>query len=362
MNPISRPVFSSWHKQRGLSLVELMVGMVIGLIGTVIIAAAIVANEDFKRSTVGANEAQINGALSLYGIERDLRMAGFGIANTNALGCASVSYTRSGYAGGYPAFGLRPVVITDGGTTASDTVQIVYSSEASRSLPATLAANMTAGATTATMNDATGYTASATARGDLVVLVSGTTCTLLQVTAANTATSVLTFGASAPFNSGTTVGAFASGAYAFNLGLPAVRTFLIGTNQTFQMLDVFQSTATNVAPTVTAGAIVIASGVVDLQADYGKDTNADGVIDVYNTTAPVTAADWAQVIAVRVAVLVRSSQYFRPATAGGACTATTAAPSWSGGTFYMSDSLPSCYKYRSFETVVPLRNMIWKEA
>ncbi len=132
--------------------------------------------------------------------------------------------------------------------------------------------------------------------------------------------------------------------------------------QSFDMVEVFQTTDSSLASTVTSGATTIASGVVDLQADYGVDTTGDGVIDAYNNTAPASAAAWAQVIAVRVAVLVRSAQYFRPATPGGACTATTAAPTWSGGTFFMSDTLPSCYKYRAFETVVPLRNTIWKES
>lgn len=364
MQPLPTPA-ATRRAQSGLSLIELMVGMVIGLIGMIIIAAAMISNEDIKRTTVGANDAQINGALSLYGIERDLRMAGFGIANTNAMGCASITYSRSGFSGTPPAFGLRPVVITDGGAGASDTVQIVYSNLASRSLPGLVSATMAASGTAVSLNDVTGFLgsgASTTARGDLVALVNGATCSLHQVTAIDTPTSTLTFAAGAPFNAGTASPGYASGSYLFNLGAPVVRTYSIGANQSFDMVDVFQTPNSTLASTVTSGATTIANGVVDLQADYGVDTTGDGVIDAYNNTTPTTAAGWAQVIAVRVAVLVRSTQYFRPATPGGACTATTAAPTWSGGTFFMSDTLPSCYKYRAFETVVPLRNTIWKES
>ena len=172
----------------------------------------------------------------------------------------------------------------------------------------------------------------------------------------------LTLAAAAPFNAGTSSPGFASGSYLFNLGLPVVRTYSIGSNQSLQLADVFTTTATNVAPTVTSASTTITNGVVDLQADYGMDTDGNGVVDTYTTTSPTTAAGWAQVMAVRVAILVRSANYVRPATAGGACAATTAAPTWTGGTHFMSDTLPSCYKYRSFETVVPLRNVIWKEA
>jgi type IV pilus assembly protein PilW len=67
-------------------------------------------------------------------------------------------------------------------------------------------------------------------------------------------------------------------------------------------------------------------------------------------------------------VLARSEYYEKPSTAGGPCEATTAAnrPTW-GGTaslpftsFDAPGALPSCYKYRVFETVVPLRNMLWR--
>ncbi len=350
-------------------MVELMVGMAIGLIGTVIIAAALIANEDYKRSTVGTSDAQVNGALSLYAIERDLRMAGYGFANTNALGCASVTYSRTSFVGAYPAFGLRPIVMTDGGgavaaglqtATGSDVLQIVYASEARRSLPATLNGAMTAGDTSIVLLDTMGFNGSVTTRGDLVVAVSGATCTMHQVTAIASATT-LTIAAGAPFN-GTASPGYGVGAYLFNLGLPVVHSYSINANGGLDVLDVFSATASNVAPTVATTPTTIANGVVDLQADYGLDTDGNGVVDSYTITAPTTAAGWAQVLAIRVAVLVRSANYNKPPTAGGACTATTAAPTWTGGTHFMSDALPSCYKYRSFETVVPLRNMIWKEA
>jgi len=115
-------------------------------------------------------------------------------------------------------------------------------------------------------------------------------------------------------------------------------------------------------------------GIVDLQAQYGKDTNADGVIDVWTKQLPAVAGanfnatDIMQIIAVRLAVLARSDHYEKPSVAGGACEATTSAnrPTWGGvdllpfTTFDAPGALPSCYKYRVFETLVPLRNMIWR--
>jgi type IV pilus assembly protein PilW len=66
-------------------------------------------------------------------------------------------------------------------------------------------------------------------------------------------------------------------------------------------------------------------------------------------------------------VLARSEEWIKPSTVGGACEATTAVnrPTWTGGAFPTFDAagvLPSCYAYRVFETMVPLRNMMWRPA
>jgi type IV pilus assembly protein PilW len=65
------------------------------------------------------------------------------------------------------------------------------------------------------------------------------------------------------------------------------------------------------------------------------------------------------VIAVRVGVLVRSQNYEKPDPATGLCGATQAVPTWAGGNFTVPGGVPSCYKHRVFETVIPMRNAIW---
>ena len=52
----------------GFSLIELMVGMVVGLLGVLVIQQAFQLNESYKRSTSGAGEAQSNGAIALYNL------------------------------------------------------------------------------------------------------------------------------------------------------------------------------------------------------------------------------------------------------------------------------------------------------
>jgi type IV pilus assembly protein PilW len=77
-----------------------------------------------------------------------------------------------------------------------------------------------------------------------------------------------------------------------------------------------------------------------------------------------TATDWSRVLALRIALVARSNLAERPDATTGLCTTTTVDPlTWTGGTLTISaDPNWKCYRYRVFETTVPLRNMIWLQA
>lgn len=53
------------------------------------------------------------------------------------------------------------------------------------------------------------------------------------------------------------------------------------------------------------GIVALVDGVDQIQFEYGLDTNADGVPDSY-TAAPASVADWANVMAVKLHVLARN--------------------------------------------------------
>jgi type IV pilus assembly protein PilW len=65
--------------QAGFTLVELLVGLVIGLIATLVIMQTFAAFEGTKRSTTGIADAQTSGSIGLYMIQRELQFAGYGI-------------------------------------------------------------------------------------------------------------------------------------------------------------------------------------------------------------------------------------------------------------------------------------------
>lgn len=56
--------------QRGLSIVELMVGVLIGMLTVVAISQVLMNAEGQKRTATSGGDAQVNGTLALYALDR----------------------------------------------------------------------------------------------------------------------------------------------------------------------------------------------------------------------------------------------------------------------------------------------------
>ena len=112
------------RSSRGFTLVELMVGVLIGLIGTIVIFQVFAVSESQKRTTAGSSDAQQNGVFSLFQIERDVRMAGYGINHMPLLGCKINGWYEPGGTGF--EFKLVPVEIINGAAGAPDVIRLAY--------------------------------------------------------------------------------------------------------------------------------------------------------------------------------------------------------------------------------------------
>ncbi|MGE5823072.1 MAG: PilW family protein [Bacteroidota bacterium] len=364
-------------RQLGMSLVEVLVAVAIGLIGILIITQAYLTGDKFNRSTMGEGGAQTSGTIALFNIERDVRQAGYGIADSRAFGCGSIDYyVNSQYSanlgGPLPNINFAPIAIT---TTAGqpDQITVMYSSTASRITPVAL--TTTSVAPNFTVDGTYGFNP-----GDLVLAVNlagAPACSLRKLTGVTPASSKLQFnpGAGGEYNppGGGSLPNYAKDDLIFDLAQPTLRNFSI-VNGNLRTTDSLLSTGgTNAFDAV--------DGIIDLRAQFGKDNGVnngtvsnttyaanDGIIDSFDNTAPATAADWSQVLALRVAVLSRIDNYEKPSVSGGNCDATTAMPSWSGSAadpftainIASVTSQDRCFRYRVFETVIPLRNMIWR--
>src|SRR5439155_165247 len=106
------------HQSRGFSMVELMVAMVISLIGVIIIFQVFETSEGVRRTATSGGDAQQNGAVALYFMERDLRNAGMGINDTIYAGCNMIGSDSARTTPNFPPLGnpmiLAPAFITAG--------------------------------------------------------------------------------------------------------------------------------------------------------------------------------------------------------------------------------------------------------
>ncbi|TFZ09044.1 PilW family protein [Ramlibacter humi] len=383
----TRPSSKRAGAQRGFTLIELMVGLAIGLIATLAVTQVLVSFEGQKRTTVSGSDAQVNGALALDTIGRAMQPAGYGFAASNtSLGClinrtypaavttdtsiaaslTAANFENSMTSATFPAF-LVPVVIKAGAGGAPDTIAVLGSGKRNYALPL----RVTSPGSTATsmplastmgidgpLNDSGGTPVSS---GDLLVAVIGgnNVCDLFQATAVPSGTTV-TRGATNLWNGAALANTYTDGHFVVNLGAPIHRIYDVN-NGSLRQNSLTIST-TDGSPSYS-GANEMFPGIVNLKAQYGKDTDNNGSVDTWDNVTPTTNAGWRQVVAVRLAIVARSGQYEKDMV-------TTACPTWEG-TGLVVPGVASCmnpgvgdadwkhYRYKVFDTVVPLRNQIW---
>jgi len=371
---------SGIRRQRGLSLVELMVGAAIGLLGTVVIMQMAAFAEGHKRSTTSGSDAQVNGAIALYTLQRDLAMAGYGLVpNLGGLGCP----IKAKFGSNSFTWNLAPVTITAGTAGMPDQITLLGSSKSIYAVPTRVVVDHPPTAANFFVDSTLGV-----AEGDLMVAVPATIdannwCSVLQVTRDTSGGSgtgngggqgqnqvLHNSGNDGPWNQpgGQTIfpsSGYRVGSYLLNLGQMRNRTYSITNDFTLRQTDFNTTTATAVNNDLLPQ-------IVNLKAFYGKDTNNDQVVDTYDVTTPTNAAGWAQLRTVRLALVARSAQFEKdevtsagpqwevgsePAVAGSATCA-----SGSGQCIALKvDHIPDWkhYRYKVFEVVVPLRNMLW---
>jgi type IV pilus assembly protein PilW len=402
---------------RGFSMIELMVAMVIGLIGMTIILQVFEVSEGIKRTTTSGGDAQQNGAIAAYVLEHDIRNSGMGFNDTPWAGCSMVGWDNTVTPSALPAVGatmlLAPVRIVPGANSyASDQVTIIYGSQTHSASGSQLSTTMTASTDPLRVNSVYGYHP-----GDLIVVMESPpappalpkNCSLMEITSiAADALShdAVSYSYTPPGGSPVTVPS------RFNkpggLGITYVggpgatqqtMVYNLGSAQGGSTLPVYSTysisnSTLTVTPAFTVGAPpVVADNIVHMRALYGMDdgsnnntitTNAaytasDGVVDSWidGTVNP----NWQFVIAIKIAVLARSTLKEKSSQGPGApCDTTTVEPTWTGSVWANNpwnlktrldvsknpdgtDNLEwQCYRYRVFEATIPLRNWVWSSS
>ncbi len=389
---MTKPNFntSTRVRQHGMTLIEVLVGLAIALIAMLVMFQIFTLSSERSRTTSSGNEAQIAGNLGMFQLERDLQQAGLGFhglpsstvgAQGSVAGC-TVHAHNSTLATSDFSFPLAPVQIIDGAGVVPDQVAVMYGSS-----PYFVPRVSFQSATNSSnrLSNRGGFQ-----QGDNVILTdnsvtsAGAACGLVELTstadldnftvnhAESTSYTHFYTGASvtSTLNAGSGTATFVgANGWAYTLGPTPSRNL-------WRVTSAGAASPSNLVWRNTLRSDtenVVTEGIADLQAQYGVDGDAVGAAGYGQIAAAewskTTPTDWTRLLAVRFGLLSRSQQYEKDEV-------TTVAPTWAAGsvTFAMrnvdgtTDSHPGGvndwrhYRYRVYEAVVPLRNLIWGTA
>ena len=382
------------HAARGMTLIETMVALVIGMVLTLAVFSVMATFEGRRRTLTSTSDLEQAGTLAMFQLERWVRTAGSGFVQSAeyAYGCAlnaakssaqilPASTLSAPFAGVNPGtsgvFRLAPVMILPGQTTpgasgSGSDVLVLMSSGASSGETATLF-NGAAAAAQLTLVNSVAFTAN-----DLVLLADQqpaaaggiAPCLLTQAGSTAIAGTETTMALSgtwyAPTVNSVSPTSFSDTAAALTLGNPglnrppAFQLVGVGDNNTLYTYDLLKTSAT---PLQARG-----EGVFELHALYGVDSDGDGFVDSWvspssgsYTVAALSAGTEAAatllrtIKAVRVGLILRTSLPEKVVAQSG----TLKLFSDLGSTLEFSRTLTTAeqkYRYRTMEATIPVRN------
>lgn len=378
------------RSQRGLTLVELMVAIVIASLLAIAVASVLAGFEGRKRSTTSVNDINQTGSYAAWVLDNLLRSAGSGFAQTAefSFGCellAAKSETQilpapstlpAPFASINQTLRLAPVLIAKDLSSAGSDVLVVMGGAAGKSeAPAYLTAFPSS--STLTLRNTLGFSASDVLLvADQEVSSSGLApCMLSQVSSAfvESAGTALALAGTYHFTGSidsTSLSGFTKSSVVLGIGNPvngnppAFNLLGVGDNNTLYSYDLLQATSSS--------AQAVAQGVAEMHALYGLDTDSDGKVDSWVTpegtyaysalTAGTTAAAEliATIKAIRVGLILRTSLKEKSVVSPSSITlfsdlssSLQYTPTITGDDTY--------YRYRTQEFTVPLRNAMLLE-
>ena len=352
-------------RQSGMSLVELMIGVLIGMLVILAAGGTLSFFEGQRRTSLAGNASANGGILGAYLLQRDVQNAGIGLMNTTQLGCTQLNLYAQGVVRANGAF-LAPVVLVDGGAKGSDALTVFFANSVLGAAPVQLTRGLTTANDVLYVNNSSGFAA-----GDIALLADSNPdhpCTVVQISAlaATAGNEVKLSRASSityPYNAPDAATAF-DNAPLYPAGGVLIKT---GTALAWRRYEV-QSANLSATDLVSGVRVPIADNVVSLKAQYGV-TNGTGTaitrwVSATDEWATPTAAMITTIRAIRVAVVSRSPVKEIVKAGDGSCATTTAAPALWADAFtaqldLSNDAEWQCYRYQVYRSTIPLKNLVW---
>lgn len=338
-------------RQRGLSLVELMVGIVVSLLVGLAASGSAIMFTASQRQGIGSGTTSVNASGVLNAIKADVSLAGLGFFDNSAALCTTLNLS------------IGATVVSNGSAFAPlratrsgdhDQLDLLYSSiiEAGTSVQLENASDGTKADLRSLMPVSVGQ----------AVLLSpqdaAGLCTVRSVTAVTASTNTdpqsIAFAVAGTHNAAS----FGS-APSYNAMSRATMLGAVSWNR----YRVDASGNLLLERPATGASAILLRDVIAFRVQYGVAATAtsntlESWVDATGTFASVTDVNIERIRAVRIGVLTRSPQREKPDNAG-VCQATTTAPTLFGTTpaaFASGDW--QCFRYRTTTSVVPLRNFV----
>jgi type IV pilus assembly protein PilW len=330
-------------QQRGFTLIELMIGVTISLMGLAAVGSMMATFSQKRSGITQTLAAQDNGVMALYRLERDISQAGYGLMGLQ--NCASIA--KSG-----AALTPFPVVIASGGAGVSDTITVQYGGGGTGSgVPGGALNSITAGTSLYNVASSAGF-----ANGEYVV--ASTDCVLRQVAA----TPVV--GAGTVAFTPTTLSSVAAAGTLANLGNVFVSRIYQVSGNALTLAELNSSVA---SATLHDAANNLVDDIVFIKAQYGLASSVSATTVASwaaSDTFTVSNANSKQVIAVRIGVVARSAQKESGIDAPPASVTVLPQISDSGTVIGAQETytIPASdlnFRHRTYSTIIPLRNVIW---
>ncbi len=372
-------------RQEGFSLVEVLVGLVIGLLAMLAVFQTLALFESQRRTTSEGADMQQNGLSALYALEQDIRLGGYGLIDNGSMPC----FTINAYGSPQSIFQSVPIQIADGGTGGSDTLVTARldSDTGGVATGGGRAQIISASQSSITVDTGRGLKAN-----DYILISQppNLACSLLQVSSTYSyptpvptpAPDPSTISLVAVANPAGTSGTPSFPSYSGNTSNPYAVIVDIGQSAPF-VTSTYSVSSGNLVESDNGGAAQAVTGnIVNIQAQYGVAPAGSQSIncwtDAVGSHCSPSSGDWAnpssadfeRVKAIRIAIVARSDLKEKPSS-GTTCNATATAPTaWPSAGLPPGSSNPptidlssdpnwQCYRYKVYSTIVHLRNVIW---
>jgi len=334
----------------GLSLVELMVGIVIALLVSLTATSGAMLFTATQRQGIGTGGTLISAGTALAALRDDVSAAGLGFFGDSQFLCRrlNLSVDTTVLLNGVD---FTPVSITS--EAAGDRIDVLFATDVSSGANVLLNAPATSGS--APLRSLLPVSV-----GQAVLLAPATPgdpCVVRTVTA-NTAA-----GVDSPQSieyANVSTARFNRAAFTTNPTYPdRGRVTLLGDLRWSR----YRLVGTDLVLERPLGgdAVVLARNVIAFRAEYGlADAGTTALASWQAATggfATLTPANLPRVRALRIGLVTRSTQREKPNTAGD-CEASAAMPTLFGAAVTADVADWQCYRYRSAMLVVPLRNLV----